>query len=146
MADTQKPTSATSGFSLPAPVTDSGGSASTVPVTVIVPPGETLSGTYTVVSETPPRDMLIGGAVLLLLLVAFFFAKNAYANSLVAKRVSPNGANAAGWWMFILLGAVATAAVLMAVNSARFISPFILGPLALVAVLALVLMLTSGRK
>ena len=59
MADTQKPTS---GFSLPAPVTESGGSSSTVPVTVIVPPGETLSGTYTVVSETPPRDMLIGGA------------------------------------------------------------------------------------
>lgn len=143
MADTQKPTS---GFSLPAPVTESGGSSSTVPVTVIVPPGETLSGTYTVVSETPPRDMLIGGAVLLVLLVAFFFAKNAYANSLVAKRVSPNGANAAGWWMFILLGALGTAAVLVAVNAARFMSPLILGPLALVAVLALVLMLTSGRK
>ncbi len=143
MADTQKPTS---GFSLPAPVTESGGSSSTVPVTVIVPPGETLSGTYTVVSETPPRDMLIGGAVLLVLLVAFFFAKNAYANSLVAKRVSPNGANAAGWWMFILLGAVGTAAVLVAVNAAKFMSPLILGPLALVAVLALVLMLTSGRK
>ena len=143
MADTQKPTS---GFSLPAPVTESGGSSSTVPVTVIVPPGETLSGTYTVVSETPRRDMLIGGAVLLVLLVAFFFAKNAYANSLVAKRVSPNGANAAGWWMFILLGALGTAAVLVAVNAARFMSPLILGPLALVAVLALVLMLTSGRK
>ena len=143
MADTQKPTS---GFSLPAPVTESGGSSSTVPVTVIVPPGETLSGTYTVVSETPPRDMLIGGAVLLVLLVAFFFAKNAYANTLVAKRVSPNGANAAGWWMFILLGAVGTAAVLVAVNAAKFMSPLILGPLALVAVLALVLMLTSGRK
>ena len=143
MVDTQKPTS---GFSLPAPVTESGGSSSTVPVTVIVPPGETLSGTYTVVSETPPRDMLIGGAVLLVLLVAFFFAKNAYANSLVAKRVSPNGANAAGWWMFILLGALGTAAVLVAVNAARFMSPLILGPLALVAVLALVLMLTSGRK
>ena len=143
MADTQKPTS---GFSLPAPVTESGGSSSTVPVTVIVPPGETLSGTYTVVSETPPRDMLIGGAVLLVLLVAFFFAKNAYANSLVAKRVSPNGANAAGWWMFILLGALGTAAVLVAVNAAKFMSPLILGPLALVAVLALVLMLTSGRK
>ena len=143
MADTQKPTS---GFSLPAPVTESGGSSSTVPVTVIVPPGETLSGTYTVVSETPSRDMLIGGAVLLVLLVAFFFAKNAYANSLVAKRVSPNGANAAGWWMFILLGALGTAAVLVAVNAARFMSPLILGPLALVAVLALVLMLTSGRK
>ena len=92
------------------------------------------------------RHLLIGGGKLLVLLVAFFFAKNAYANSLVAKRVSPNGANAAGWWMFILLGALGTAAVLVAVNAARFMSPLILGPLALVAVLALVLMLTSGRK
>ena len=143
MADTQK---SNSGFSLPAPVTESGTTSSTVPVTVIVPPGETLSGTYTVVSETSPRDMLIGGAVLLILFVAFFFAKNAYANSLVSKRVSPNSANAAGWWLFILLSALATAAVLMAINLAKFASPLILGPLAVVAVLAFVLMLTSGRK
>ena len=143
MADTQK---SNSGFSLPAPVSESGTTSSTLPVTVIVPPGETLSGTYTVVSETSPRDILIGGTVLFVLLVAFFFAKNAYANSLVSKRVSPNGANAAGWWLFILLSALATAAVLMAINIAKFASPLILGPLAVVAVLALVLMLTSGLK
>ena len=143
MADTQK---SNSGFSLPAPVTEPGTNGSTVPVTVIVPPGETFSGTYTVVSETSPRDLLIGSAVLLVLLVAFFFAKNAYANSLVSKRVSPNSANAAGWWLFILLGSLATAAVLMAINAAKFTSPLVLGPLAVVAVLALILMVTSGRK
>lgn len=143
MADTQKNTS---GFSLPAPVTQPGSATSTVPVTVIVPPGETLSGTYTVVSETPPRDMLIGCGVLIALLIAFFFAKNAYANSLVAKRVSPNSANAAGWWMFILLGVLATAAVLLVVNPVKFMSPVLLSPFAVVAVIALVLMLKSSRK
>ena len=143
MADTQKPTS---GFSLPAPVTESGGSSSTVPVTVIVPPGETLSGTYTVVSETPPRDMLIGGAVLLVLLVAFFFAKNAYANTLVAKRVPPNKANAAGWWLFIFLACVSTGVVLSVVSASKFMTPMVLGPLGGVGLLGLVLAFVSGRK
>ena len=49
------------------------------------------------------RDMLIGGAVLLVLMVAFFFAKNAYANLLVGKRVQPRSANAAGWWLWVFL-------------------------------------------
>lgn len=141
----------TGGFSLPAPGSDTPAGANTaagnaVPVTVIVPPGETFAGTYTVVSDTSSRDLVVGGGVLLTLLVAFFFAKNAYANTLVTKRVSPNAANAAGWWMFILLGALATGTVLVAVNSAKFLSPLILGPVAAVAVIALVLMLSASRK
>ena len=141
----------TGGFSLPAPGSDTPAGANTVagnavPVNVIVPPGETFAGTYTVVSDTSSRDLVVGGGVLLALLVAFFFAKNAYANTLVTKRVSPNAANAAGWWMFILLGALATGTVLVAVNSAKFLSPLILGPVAAVAVIALVLMLSASRK
>lgn len=151
MANTEK---TTSGFTLPAPAGDkntapaTAGSpaGNTVPVNVIVPPGETFAGTYTVVSDTTPRDMLIGGGLLLVFFVAFFFAKNAYANKLVEKRVSPNSANAAGWWLFVMLAALATGIVLVGINAAKFLTPLILGPVAVLAIVALVLMLMSGRK
>ena len=96
--------------------------------------------------DTSSRDTLIGGGILLVLFIAFFFAKNAYANTLVGKRVQPGKANAAGWWLFIFLGSLSTGVVLAAVNSAKFMAPLIIGPLALVGLIALVLMLLSGRK
>lgn len=127
------------GFTLPMP----SGGAATVSVPVIVQPGE---NAHTVVSDTSSRDLLIGSAILLLLLVAFFFAKNAYANTLVANRVPPNKANASGWWLFVLLASVATGIVLSAVNASQFMKPFILGPIGAIGLLALVLMLVSARK
>jgi hypothetical protein len=144
MAQTQQKDS---GFSLPAP-TDaaSAAAAATTTATVILPPGEKFEGTYTVVSDTSSRDLLMGGGILLLLFVAFFFAKNAYANTLVAKRVPPNKANAAGWWLFVFLASLATGVVLAAVNSAKFMAPLIIGPVVAVGLVALVLMLVSGRK
>jgi hypothetical protein len=132
-----------SGFALPVPA---GSAATTTNATVILPPGEKFEGTYTVVSDTSSRDLLIGGAILLLLFVAFFFAKNAYANTLVARRVPPNKANAAGWWLFVFLGSLATGVVLSAVNASQFMKPLILGPVGSIGLLALVLMLVSGRK
>jgi len=133
-----------SGFALPPPA--DAASATSTTATVILPPGEKFEGTYTVVSDTASRDLLIGGGILLVLFVAFFFAKTAYANTLVAKRVPPNKANAAGWWMFVLLASLATGVVLSAVNAAKFMTPLILGPVGAVGLLALVLMLTTGRK
>jgi membrane-associated HD superfamily phosphohydrolase len=97
-------------------------------------------------TDTSSRDTLIGGAVLLVLFVAFFFAKNAYANGLVAKRVSPNKANASGWWLFIFLASLATAVVLAAVNSHKFLAPLFMGPLVLVGLVALVLTFTSSKN
>lgn len=97
-------------------------------------------------TDTSSRDTLIGGAVLLVLFVAFFFAKNAYANGLVAKRVSPNKANASGWWLFIFLASLATAVVLAAVNAHKFLAPLFMGPLVLVGLVALVLTFTSSRN
>ncbi len=97
-------------------------------------------------TDTSSRDTLIGGAVLLILFVAFFFAKNAYANGLVAKRVSPNKANASGWWLFIFLASLATAVVLAAVNSHKFLAPLFMGPLVLVGLVALVLTFTSSKN
>jgi len=60
--------------------------------------------------------------------------------------VPPSKANAAGWWMFVLLASLATGVVLSAVNASKFMTPLILGPLGAIGLLALVLMLTSGRK
>ncbi|MGK5026686.1 hypothetical protein [Janthinobacterium sp. RB2R34] len=97
-------------------------------------------------TDTSSRDTLIGGAVLLVLFVAFFFAKNAYANGLVGKRVSPNKANASGWWLFIFLSSLATAVVLAAVNSHKFLAPLFMGPLLLVGLVALVLTFTSSKN
>ena len=97
-------------------------------------------------TDTSSRDTLIGGAVLLVLFVAFFFAKNAYANGLVGKRVSPNKANASGWWLFIFLASLATAVVLAAVNAHKFLAPLFMGPLVLVGLVALVLTFTSSRN
>lgn len=144
MAQTQQKDS---GFSLPAP-TDaaSAAAAPTTTATVILPPGEKFEGTYTVVSDTSSRDLLVGGGILLVLFVAFFFGKNAYANTLVAKRVPPNKANAAGWWLFVFLASLATGVVLSAINTAKFMTPLILGPVVAVGLVALVLMFVSGRK
>ena len=88
----------------------------------------------------------IGGAVLLILFVAFFFAKNPYANGLVAKRVPPNKANASGWWLFIFLASLATGVVLAAVNAHKFLAPLFMGPLVLVGLVALLLTFTSSRR
>lgn len=95
---------------------------------------------------TSSRDMLIGGAVLLVLMVAFFFAKNAYANMLVGKRVQPRSANAAGWWLWVFLSLLSVGVVLAAVNGSVLMTPFIVGPLALGVIVALVLMLVSGKR
>lgn len=96
--------------------------------------------------DTSSRDTLIGGGILLVLFIAFFFAKNAYANMLVGKRVPPGKANASGWWLFIFLASLSTGVVLAAVNPAKFMAPLIIGPLGLVALVSLILMLVSGRK
>ena len=128
------------GFTLPTPETSgsSPGTASTVSPSgpAAVPPDV----------DTGSRDMLIAGGILLVLVVAFVFAKNAYANALVGKKVAPRSANTAGWWLFILLTSLATVAVLGVVNQARFLTLIVLAPLGLVALLSLALMVVSSRR
>ncbi|QQX86577.1 hypothetical protein JJQ59_27780 [Cupriavidus necator] len=130
------------GFSLPAPQ-----APATETVAMTTEKAESFTSvTTTIGADTSSRDLLIGGAVLLVLFVAFFFAKNAYANTLVGKRVPPNKANAAGWWLFIFLASLSTGVVLAAINSARFLAPLIIGPIAFVALVTLALTFVSGRK
>ncbi|MET1114210.1 MAG: hypothetical protein ABWY08_04535 [Comamonas sp.] len=132
-----------SGFALPAPTdsavapaADAGTQASSA---VAVNPG--MPGV-----DTSSRDLLIGGAILVALLVAFFFAKNAYANALVSKRVPPNKANSAAWWLFVFLASLSTGVVLSIVSASRFMTPLVLGPLAAIGLVGLVLALMMGRK
>ena len=140
------------GFTLPAPVTapasappaaDAAG-ASASATTATTEPVPALDPAST--TDTSSRDTLVGGVVLLLLFIAFFFAKNAYANGLVAKRVPPNKANASGWWLFIFLASLATGVVLAAVNAHKFLAPLFMGPLVLVGLVALLLTFTSSRR
>ena len=97
-------------------------------------------------SDTSQRDLAIGGGVLLLLMVGFFFAKKSYANMLVSKRVAPRSANASGWWLFVLLTTMAAAAVLGTVHSATLFAPLVAAGFIGVALVALILMLVTGRR
>ncbi|WP_219116537.1 hypothetical protein [Janthinobacterium sp. UMAB-56] len=136
------------GFILPAPASAPpaadapAASAATSTATTEAAPAFDTAGT----TDTSSRDTLVGGMVLLLLFIAFFFAKNAYANGLVAKRVPPNKANASGWWLFIFLASLATGVVLAAVNAHKFLAPLFMGPLVLVGLVALLLTFTSSRR
>lgn len=137
------------GFTLPAPVPASAPPAADAPAaasatTATTEPAPALDTVGT--TDTSSRDTLVGGVVLLLLFIAFFFAKNAYANGLVAKRVPPNKANASGWWLFIFLASLATGVVLATVNAHKFLAPLFMGPLVLVGLVALLLTFTSSRR
>ena len=139
------------GFTLPAPVSAPASAppagdapAASAAATATTEPAPAFDAAAT--TDTSSRDTLVGGVVLLLLFIAFFFAKNAYANGLVGKRVPPNKANAAGWWLFIFLASLATGVVLAAVNAHKFLAPLFMGPLVLVGLVALLLTFTSSRR
>ncbi len=105
-----------------------------------------IKATDGVKADTGPRDLAIGGGVWLVLVIAFFFAKTGYANMLVGKRVAPRSANASGWWLFILLTSLATGGVLAVVDQERFLAPIYIAGFVGVALVALILMLMTGRR
>ncbi|MSR16100.1 MAG: hypothetical protein EXR86_16445 [Gammaproteobacteria bacterium] len=136
--------SSSKGFSLPIPGQSTGvdksSSGTTTPsIQIGMPQTNALDG-------PEPRDYAIAGAVLAVLLIAFFFVRGAYANHLVGKKVSPNSANAAGWWLFIFLTGLAMAAVMAILSPVKFLAPLFMAPLGLVSVVALILMLITGRR
>lgn len=147
MADATSDNKGSSGFNLPPP-SDSTAPASTSSTT---PSTTTDSGSGSMQFGTPDegvasRDLLIGGAVLLVLMVAFFVAKNAYATMLVGRKVQPRSANASGWWLWLFLSLLSVGVVMAAVSRSTLMTPFIVGPLSLGALVALVLTLVSGRR
>lgn len=138
MADTRQD----KGFSIPPPEAPSTARETSTPTGV----GTAEQGSPPLVPAIQSREYAIAGTVLILLLVAFFFAKNAYANFLARNRVAFGPANAAGWWLYIFLMALSTAAVLAVLSAERFLVPLFMIPFAVVALVALVLMLVSGRR
>jgi hypothetical protein len=129
------------GFKLPTP-----GGPDTPTTTREAPPSGRTEVPSTVDSETGARDLAVAAGVLLVLVVAFVFARTAYANHLVGRKVAPRSANAAGWWLFIFLTSSAVIAVLGFVNQARFLALAFVVPLGLVVLVSLVLTLVSSRR
>lgn len=97
-------------------------------------------------TDTSTRDVAIGGAIFLVLLIVFFFARNAYANHLVRRRVAPSSADTAGWLMFFGLSFVSGAAVLAIMNSSKFLTVAITGTLLVFGIAALIGALVTGRR
>jgi len=98
------------------------------------------------VSTSVIRDNLIADGILVVLVIAFFFVKNAFADSLVAKRIFPNKANMAGWGLFVFLTSAATAGVLAVANASKFLTFLYMLPLAIAAFVGLFLTYTNSRN
>jgi hypothetical protein len=96
-------------------------------------------------TETTARDMAIGSAVFLVLLLVYFFIRNAYVHHLVVQRVAPSSAGSAGWLLFLGLSFLSAAAVLAILN-ARYLTFAITAPLVVVGVAAMAAALFVGRR
>lgn len=132
-----------SGFNLPTPVTSA--PAQTTHGTAPAPGQESVPVPLPP-PDTSSRELLFGGVALLVFIVVFFMARNAYANMLVSNRVSPRSANAAGWWLYILLLSLVTIGVLAVIDHVRYLSLAYVLPLALIAVVALILTVLCSRR
>ncbi len=132
-----------SGFNIPAPQDSPSPAASdaTVPA-----PGLTGIPQLPPRADTSSRDLMFAGGALLVFIVVFFIARNAYANMLVSHRVSPRSANAAGWWLYILLLSLATAGVLGVMDHVKYLTLVYVLPLSLVAVVSLILTAICSRR
>lgn len=97
-------------------------------------------------TDTSTRDLAIGAMAFVVLLIIYFFARNAYVHHLVVRRVSPSSAGSAGWLLFVGLGFMSAAAVLVIVNASKFLTFAVTGPLVVVGIVALVAALFIGRR
>ena len=98
------------------------------------------------VADTSARDLAIGAGVFLVLMVVFFFARNAFTQHLVVRRVAPSAAGSAGWLLFAGLAFLSTAALLALINAGKYLTLAIAGPLLLVGLAALAGAALVGRR
>jgi hypothetical protein len=98
------------------------------------------------VTDTSARDLAIGAAVFLVLMVVFFFARNAFTQHLVVRRVAPSKAGSAGWLLFAGLSFLSAAALLALINAGKYLTLAIAGPLLLVGIAGLVGAALVGRR
>jgi hypothetical protein len=107
---------------------------------------EVAPGSQAPATDTSTRDIAIGGAVFAFLLIVFFFARNAFVNYLVRRRVAPSSADTAGWLLFFGLAFLSAAVVLGFVNSTKFLNVAITGTLLVFGIAALAGALFTGRR
>ena len=149
------------GFKIPGNQADPSAKPSGEPTLSPVPPGGTPATTApgapgapievapvqgAPATDTSTRDLAIGGAVFLVLLIVFFFARNAYSNHLVRRRVAPSSADTAGWLMFFGLAFMSAAAVLAILNAGKFLTVAITGTLLVLGIASLAGALMTGRR
>jgi hypothetical protein len=146
------------GFKIPGNQADPNAKPSAEPTLSPVPPGGTPAATApgapievapvqgAPATDTSTRDLAIGGAVFLVLLIVFFFARNAYSNHLVRRRVAPSSADTAGWLMFFGLAFLSAAAVLAVLNASKFLTLAITGTLLVLGIASLAGALVTGRR
>ncbi len=112
--------------------------------------GNTGAGTSTIdgapQTDTSNRDLTLAGGIFLVLLLAFFFARGAYVNHLVSRRVAPGSAGNAGWLLFIGLAFLSGAIVLALINAEKYLSLWVTGPLVLVGLGSLLGAVLTGRR
>jgi uncharacterized BrkB/YihY/UPF0761 family membrane protein len=113
--------------------------ATTTTVTQVPIPVVNISGPST-------KDYMFGGAILLVLAILFFFAAQQFSNHLVKKKHKPSSANTASIWLFFLLLDLAVIAV-VGIFDAGLLSLLQLSiPLAVLAIVFLILLLISARR
>jgi hypothetical protein len=149
------------GFKIPGNQADPNAKPASEPALSPVPPGGSAApGTAgapgapievapvqgTPATDTSTRDLAIGGAVFLVLLIVFFFARNAYSNHLVRRRVAPSSADTAGWLMFFGLAFMSAAVVLAIMNAGKFLTVAITGTLLVLGIASLAGALITGRR
>ena len=98
------------------------------------------------VTDTSARDLAIGAGVFLVLMVVFFFARNAFTQHLVVRRVAPSKAGPAGWLLFAGLSFLSAAALLALINAGKYLTLAIAGPLLLVGIAGLAGAALVGRR
>ncbi len=112
-------------------------------------PGQTVGAGIEGVQQAPDtsaRDLTLGGGIFLVLLLVFFFARGAYVNHLVARRVAPASAGSAGWLMLIGLAFLSASVVLALINPSQYLRMAITGPLVVVGSGTLIAAVLTGRR
>jgi hypothetical protein len=139
------------GFSLPgneASAAASAAAASAAAASASVPATGSIEGVAQApqAADTSTRDLTLGGGIFLVLLLAFFFARGAYVNHLVARRVAPSSAGSAGWLLFIGLAFLSASVVLALINPNQYLRWAITAPLMVVGVCTLIGAILTGRR
>jgi hypothetical protein len=92
------------------------------------------------------KEYILGGVILLVLAVLFFFAAQQFSNHLVKKRHKPSNANTASIWLFFLLFDLAVIAVIGILDAGLLSLLQISIPLAILALVFVVLLILSVRR